>query len=175
MPKVSYDPNKIQQIRTEIENPEGNVVAKLEAIYHIASALEFDGAKELKELLEKEIYAGYGDDNVPKYRDIEMEIAGKALTYRFPDPLSKYAMYTVIDIHILENVKQKAEEVVYHITDGIEKTSEMKSFFRFLYREGTRKLEEERPAEQVARKRERIDFAGLNMEPIAVDKEEEDK
>ena len=173
MPKLNYDPNKIQQIRTEIENPEGNAVAKLIAIYHIASALEFDGSKALKELLEKEIYTGYGMDSIPPYRSIKMEVAGKDLTYKFPDPLSKYSMYTAIDIVIIGNITQNAYDIVKNITDKLEETDEMKSFFKFLYREGTRKLEEEHAPEQAIRKRDRIDFTGLNMEPIVLDKEED--
>lgn len=169
MSKASYDPNKIDKIRSEIENPEGNTVSKLESIYHIASALDFDGATGLKEILDKEIYKGYGIEAVPPYRMIPMEIQGRNFKYSFPDPLAKYSRYKAIDIQVATNISIDAESVIAHITDGLEQTQEMKSFFSFLFREGTRKSEEERPSELKPNRRERIDFTGIGIEPIKID------
>jgi hypothetical protein len=174
MSKSSYDPNKIDKIREEIKNPEGNAIAKLESIYHIASALSFDGSKELTELLGRELYTGYGIEEVPPYRKIPVETTSKEindrnLKYLFTDPLSKYSMYGWIDIQIIGNISINAESVVYYIVSGIEETPEMKAMFKFLYAEGTRKMEEERVAEQKSNKRERIDFTGIGMKPIVID------
>lgn len=172
MSKNTYDPNKIDKIRDEIKNPEANAIAKLESIYHIASALKFDGSDDLAELLERELYSGYGDievSKVPPYRKIPLNMSGRSFKYLFTDPLSKYSMYAGIDVLITPDNPIHAEELVYQVVSELEKCREMQSFFKFLYREGTKRQEDEHVQEAKPQRRDKVDFTGLNIKPIKLD------
>jgi hypothetical protein len=152
-----YDPDKITELRKELDNPKkSNLIALLYDVMVIARGLD---QKPLVELLRKELTNGYGDEEVPIYR----KFALGEKTMIFIEPLGKFKSEYRRKVFRSGNGTVSIVQIVEFIYQGIEREDAWLDFRTELVKHGVKKkvsemVQEERKSVQ------KIDLSGLKNE-----------
>jgi hypothetical protein len=153
--EFNLDPEKLARIREGLSKPQPNVVETLEDLIAVAEAL---GKDKLVSLLEKELYAGYTDRDVPSYRTLKV----RGAVFVFKRPLKDFHNYHERRVTV-PKLKDKVSmiDVMREVVNGIERTAEWREFKKDLYRESLKYVGEKKEEEK---KGFSIDLSGLKNE-----------
>lgn len=158
MTKQEYDPDKISELRKEMDSPkQTNTIKILYDAYVVAKGMK---ASDLTKLLEKELIDGYNDDEaVPLYR--KFYLGGKELEFR--ESLGKYKPVYKTKIFRHDGGLTSISQIVDLIYHGIESQREWLDFKTILVTNSIKKKASELEHEG---KREvmKIDLSGLRNE-----------
>lgn len=156
MKDSDYDPDKISELRKEMDNPtQKNIIKLLYDIYSVAKGMD---NVPLAELLERELVQGYKGE-VPVYR--KFMLSGKQLAFR--EPLGKYKAVYKTKMFRSGTSVISISQIVDFIYQGIESQKEWLDFRTVLVRDSIKKKASE--LEQVAKRDvQKIDLSELKNE-----------